>query len=132
MPAAVPLTAAITGFSQSRTAATRRWAPVADHAGDVAGHPLGGALGAGGTGARGPQVGAGAEVLPGGADDHGPDLDPLAGLGEQVDQPVALVGRDGVGGLGPVEGDPAARPRRRGPHLLVERAVLGVGHGPER
>ena len=45
MPAAVPLTAAMTGTSQSRTAATRRWAPSRRTRDDVADGPLGRALG---------------------------------------------------------------------------------------
>ena len=79
MPAAVPLTAAITGFSQSRTAAIRRWAPRriirATSPGDaLARAPPDGAA----------QVGARAEALAGRGDDDRPDAGVGGGLSEQA------------------------------------------------
>src|ERR1700722_958117 len=102
IPAAVPLTAATTGFWQSRTAATSRWAPSASTRMTV---PGGGSVsgsacsirGWGGLG--GAEVGPGAEVLAGGGDDHGAHLGVEIGLVQEVDQGVALVRGECVAGV---------------------------------
>jgi hypothetical protein len=107
-------------------------------AGDVADDALGGvgrSLAAGGcrqpgpVGRRpgGPQVGAGAEVTAGRPQHHHPHLDLRRRGGQQVDDPVPLVGGQGVAGLGPVERD------RQDPVLPAHQqglvGAVGVGHG---
>ncbi len=106
MPAAVPLTAAMTGFSQSSTAAMRRWAPSRIMRATSPAVRSGAPSGRAGRRTAGPQVGPGAEALAVGRQHHAAHRQVVAGGGQQVDDPVALVGRDGVVGLGPVEGDP--------------------------
>ena len=96
-PAAVPLSAQITGFSQSRIAADQALHAGADHAGGVAGDPLGRALGARPRGRPARQVGAGAEVLlAGGGDDHGAHVERLAGVGRGGRSCGCARVRDGV------------------------------------
>ena len=103
---------------------------VADHAGDLAGDPLGGAVGAGRERAAGPQVGAGAEALARGGQHHAAHGQVGAGVGQQADHPVALVGGDGVVGLGPVERDPRHPVVDPVQDLVLERAFgCGVAHG---
>jgi hypothetical protein len=82
--------------------------------------PVGSAFGAGrGGAAAGPQVGAGAEPVPGGGQDHRPDLHLGARRLEELDDALALVRGDGVAHLGPVERDPRHPVLDAMEHLLL-------------
>src|SRR5918995_400710 len=99
----------------------------ADRARHVADEALGPALGPGRTGARHPQIGPGTEVLAGAGDDHHPHLGARAGVGEQFDHAVALVGGDRVAGFGPVEDQPQHALVVTREQLLFQRALLRHG-----
>ena len=97
-PAAVPLTAAITGFSQSRIEVTSRCQPAADEPGHVAERPVRRVVGPRRLRLLGAaEAGARAEVLLAGAgEDDGPHAERGRQLVEHVGQVVAHVGRERV------------------------------------
>ena len=71
-----------------------------------------------------PEVGASAEVLSRAAQDHDADVGIGAVCAEQLDQQVALLGRQCIGGIGAVQGDP-----RDAVLHLVQHHVFGLfGH----
>ena len=105
MPAAVPLTAAITGFSQSKMADISLLGPDLDASGHFHDGPVGGSRRPHLVGSGHPQVGAGAKALAGGGEDHRPHREILADAGELVSQVISLVGGDGIVGVGPVQGE---------------------------
>ena len=74
--------------------------------------------------APGAEVGAGAEALAGGGEDDGPDLERGRGLLQEIDDPVALVGGDGVADLGAVEGDPGHLVLDPVLHLVLEGRLV--------
>ena len=106
-PAAVPLTAAMTGFSQSRIDPTSRCQPRADHAGDVAERAVGRVVGPLGTRLlRSAEAGAGAEVALARAGQHDGAHAERRRTPRRTGRPaVAHVRRQRVARFGAVDGD---------------------------
>ena len=131
-PAAVPFTAAITGFSQSRIDVTSRCQPRRTSRATSPERPVGRVVGPWRLRLLGPaEAGPRAEVLLAGAgEDDGPHAERGRELVEHVSEVVAHVGRERVPRIRSVERDSGDRP------VVLDADQLGDGgvvrHGPSR
>ena len=128
MPAAVPLTEATTGFWQSSTEAMRRWVPsaIVRMIDPVRGTVPSSASSEVASGAR--RSAPVQKCFAGRAQDDGADPDVDVGRVHQVAERIALVGRQGITSLGPVQRDPGDASFEAVEHGATDDAVGGA-HG---